>query len=53
MPGGVKGFVMAAGHEGDGICLAPITGKLIAELLTTGKTSYPLDKFSCDRFAVT
>lgn len=51
MPDTVKGFVMAAGHEGDGICLAPITGKLITELITTGKTSYPLDKFSCGRFA--
>lgn len=51
MPKDIKGFVMAAGHEGDGICLGPITGKLITELLTTQTTSYPLDKFACDRFS--
>lgn len=41
---------MAAGHEGDGIALAPITGKLMAQLVTEGKTSYPLDAFSPARF---
>lgn len=29
----VKGFVIAAGHEGDGIALAPITGILVASLV--------------------
>ena len=29
--GGPKGFLVAAGHEGDGIALAPITGKLMAD----------------------
>ncbi len=28
----VKGFIIAAGHEGDGIALAPITGVLVASL---------------------
>ncbi len=28
-----KGFVVAAGHEGDGICLAPITGRIVAEIV--------------------
>jgi len=37
VPGG--GRREAAGHEGDGIALAPITGFLIAELITTGKMS--------------
>jgi sarcosine oxidase subunit beta len=32
---GIEGFVVAAGHEGDGIALSPITGFLIAELITT------------------
>lgn len=27
-----EGFIVAAGHEGDGICLAPITGKIVAEI---------------------
>jgi len=34
---GVAGFIVAAGHEGDGIALSPITGFLIAELIATGK----------------
>ncbi|MBM3239079.1 FAD-binding oxidoreductase [Candidatus Poribacteria bacterium] len=29
--GGPEGFLVAAGHEGDGIALAPITGKLLAD----------------------
>ncbi|MGM8212426.1 NAD(P)/FAD-dependent oxidoreductase [Virgibacillus sp. W0430] len=29
----VKGFIIAAGHEGDGIALAPITGVLVADLV--------------------
>ena len=36
---------MAAGHEGDGIALAPITGDLIAQLIASGKTDIPLDAF--------
>ena len=35
----LPGFFVAAGHEGDGIALAPITGKLMAELLVQGKSS--------------
>ena len=41
---------MAAGHEGDGICLSPITGDLIAELVIEGKTRIPLDEFKLERF---
>ncbi len=32
---GIEGFIVAAGHEGDGIALSPITGHLIAELIAT------------------
>ena len=46
----LPGFYMAAGHEGDGIALAPITGKLMAELIATGKTSYDISVFSPNRF---
>lgn len=28
-----EGFVVAAGHEGDGICLAPITGQIVADIV--------------------
>ncbi len=37
--------VLASGHFKNGILLAPITGKLITELLTTKETSLPLDPF--------
>jgi glycine oxidase len=39
------GLVVATGHYRNGILLAPITGKLVAELVITGKTSMPLDPF--------
>lgn len=35
--GDIEGFIIAAGHEGDGIALSPITGSLIAELIATGE----------------
>ena len=47
---GVKGFYIATGHSGDGICLAPITGKLISELDLDGETSLDLSPFSLYRF---
>ncbi len=47
---GVEGFIMAAGHEGDGIALSPITGELIADLIATGRTQFPLDDFRLERF---
>lgn len=48
----LEGFVMAAGHEGDGIALSPITGQVIAELIVDGKPSIPLDPFSLERFSM-
>lgn len=47
---GVDNLYIAAGHEGDGIALAPITGQLLAELVTTGETSISLTEFAADRF---
>jgi len=47
---GVEGFIMAAGHEGDGIALSPITGELIADLIATGRTQFPLEDFRLERF---
>ncbi|MCL5045237.1 MAG: FAD-binding oxidoreductase [Actinobacteria bacterium] len=49
---GVKGFVMAAGHEGDGIALAAITGKLISELVVSGQASVSLEPFRLSRFTI-
>lgn len=43
---GYDNVVLASGHYKNGILLAPITGKVIAELLTTGKTSISLETFT-------
>lgn len=47
----VEGFFMAAGHEGDGIALSPITGQLIAEWITEGSPSMDLSAFRLERFS--
>jgi sarcosine oxidase subunit beta len=47
---GLEGFIMAAGHEGDGIALAPITGKLIADLITRGECPDVLSQLNFQRF---
>ncbi|HYF93029.1 MAG TPA: FAD-dependent oxidoreductase [Symbiobacteriaceae bacterium] len=46
----VPGLYVAAGHEGDGIGLAPVTGKVISEMLTGQPTSIPTTPVSLDRF---
>lgn len=38
----VPGFYMAAGHEGDGITLGPITGKLISQYVTNKPLEFEL-----------
>jgi sarcosine oxidase subunit beta len=47
----VQGFVMAAGHEGSGITLAPITGKLVSEIVTGKTPTVPVDRFLPSRFS--
>ncbi|MGB9590985.1 MAG: NAD(P)/FAD-dependent oxidoreductase, partial [Candidatus Kryptoniota bacterium] len=34
----IDGFIISAGHEGDGIALSPITGEIVADLITKGKS---------------
>jgi sarcosine oxidase subunit beta len=46
----LAGFFMAAGHEGDGIALSPITGELMADMVLGQKTSVSLAPFSPERF---
>jgi len=48
---GLEGFIMAAGHEGDGITLSPITGEIIAKLITRTALPFSLDPFRLERFA--
>lgn len=44
-------FYIAAGHEGDGISLAAITGKLIEEMISEEKmTTVPLEPLQLSRF---
>ncbi len=42
---GYDNVVLASGHYKNGILLAPITGQLIAELITNGKLSISLEPF--------
>ncbi|MEC1550350.1 FAD-dependent oxidoreductase [Bacillus rugosus] len=46
----VPGFYIAAGHEGDGISLAAITGKLIEEMINETNTSIPIESLRHNRF---
>lgn len=46
----VESFIIASGHSSDGIQLAPITGKLIAELIVNHKTSISLEELKLSRF---
>lgn len=45
---GLEGVILATGHFRDGILLGPITGKLIAELITSGAPSISLDPFGLE-----
>jgi len=49
LPGKDNVFV-ATGHFRNGILLGPITGRLIAQLITEGKAETPLEAFSPGRF---
>jgi glycine/D-amino acid oxidase-like deaminating enzyme len=42
---GLDNVILATGHHRNGILLAPITGKLTTELITTGTTTISLEPF--------
>lgn len=46
---GLDNVIIATGHHRNGIVLAPITGQLIGELITTGQTSLSLEPFGLPR----
>jgi sarcosine oxidase subunit beta len=48
----VPGFLLGGPGSGHGFGLGPVVGKLLAELITTGKTSIPIDGLSMERFRV-
>ncbi len=47
---GFPGFFMAAGHEGDGIALSPITGKVVADLVERRTPEFSMESFRPERF---
>lgn len=49
--GEYTGFCMACGHEGDGIALAPVTAKLVRQLIMDGKTERDITPLNWKRFA--
>ncbi len=49
--GKLRNLIFATGHFRNGILLAPITAKVIAELILAGTPSYSLDLYSPERFA--
>ncbi len=46
----VPGLFVAAGHEGDGIGLAPVTGLLMSQLVTGERPVMPVEPLRLDRF---
>ncbi len=46
----LPGFYVATGHSGHGFMHGPATGKLMAELILTGKTSIDINALDPDRF---
>lgn len=47
---GLEGFFMAAGHEGDGIALSPVTGKIVSDLIIDGETFMDVSPLGIERF---
>ncbi len=45
---GISDFYIAVGHSG--ITLAPLTGKVFSDLITTGQTDIPITEFNLERF---
>ncbi|MCX7732285.1 MAG: FAD-binding oxidoreductase [candidate division WOR-3 bacterium] len=45
----VEGYYVAAGMSGHGFMFGPAIGKLMAELITTGKSTIDLSEFQLDR----
>ncbi|PJN67022.1 NAD(P)/FAD-dependent oxidoreductase [Bacillus mycoides] len=46
----IPNYFIAAGHEGDGISLAAVTGKVIEELLNEKETIIPIEQLRLSRF---
>ncbi|HYI73333.1 MAG TPA: FAD-binding oxidoreductase, partial [Skermanella sp.] len=49
-PAGLDGLTVAMGFSGHGFCLGPVTGTIVADLVETRRTSFPIAPFALDRF---
>ncbi|MBT2722710.1 FAD-binding oxidoreductase [Bacillus sp. ISL-46] len=47
---GIPNYYIAAGHEGDGISLAAVTGKVIEEMINEKDTCIPIEPLRFSRF---
>jgi len=48
---GISGLILATGHSRAGVAYAPVTGWLLAQMVTRSTTELPLDPFRLGRFA--
>lgn len=48
----VPGYFVATGHFRDGILLAPVTARAMAQLIAAGTSEFELAPFSAERFAL-
>jgi len=46
----IDGLILATGHHGEGVSLAPVTAKLVTELATKGRGAEYIEEFSYNRF---
>lgn len=42
----IDGLIVAAGFSGHGFCLGPVTGEILADLATEGRTAHPIGAFA-------
>lgn len=47
----IPGYYIAAGHEGDGICFSPITGRFMTQIIMGEDTDFDISKLNFSRFA--
>jgi sarcosine oxidase subunit beta len=47
---GIPGFYIAAGHEGNGIGMSAMTGKIMSEIVCGIPASISIESFSWERF---
>ena len=48
--GGVEGFYCAIGFSGHGFMQAPVVGRILADLITSGQTDFDISPFRLERF---